>query len=232
LSFHPLTNALFARFNVKPLMGTGVSILPHDDPHYANPFDAVLARQGAERVFGDVAIIAPPSEDRPATNNAIKVGVALRGAQIDYGEARCRWQEAEALALAAAQQALSVAGGVVTNIENHLQQSNLTPDRIEALYADCDLVITSRYHGAVCALRQGVPFIAIDQIEGGAKVYNLLAPLGWKHVYRVDDLDETTVRSAVADILTKPDLDQLFQARREAVRAANETLIALDQWLR
>jgi hypothetical protein len=232
LSFHPLTNALFKRLSVKPIMGAGVSLLPRDDPHHANPFDAVLARQGASRDFGDVAIVAPPGEDRPVTNTTTNIGVALRGEQSDYGEGRCKWRETEALAMAGVQQALSVAGGVVTNIENHLERSNLTPDAIEALYADCDVVITSRYHGAVCALRQGVPFIAIDQIEGGAKVYDLLAPLGWKHVYRVDELDAATVRSAVTEILTMPDLDQLFEARSEAVRAANETLTALDQWLR
>ena len=57
-------------------------------------------------------------------------------------------------------------------------RSQRTPDDIEEQYAECDLVLMARVHGAIAALRQHVPFIALDQINNGAKVLPLLSGFG------------------------------------------------------
>lgn len=229
LSFHPLTNALFDWFGAKPLIGVGVSLLARDDAGYANPFSAVLARQGRDTDYADVAIVAPPPEEPPRTSTSTQIGVSLRGHQTEYGEERCRADDVATLSAAAIDEALSKFGGVATTIENHLTRAGLSPDGIEVMYLDCDLILTSRFHGAITALRHGVPFIAIDQIAGGAKVFDLLAPLGWKHVYRIDELEQRALTECVTELLQRTDRAELHQARANAIQGANRTLFELDR---
>ncbi|MCC5477959.1 polysaccharide pyruvyl transferase family protein [Streptomyces barringtoniae] len=45
-----------------------------------------------------------------------------------------------------------------------------TAEQFLALVSRCDLVVTTRLHGLVPALRTGTPVIAVDPVSGGAKV--------------------------------------------------------------
>ena len=49
-------------------------------------------------------------------------------------------------------------------------RSACTPREIEALIARMDVLITTRLHGLVLALKNGVPVIAIDAVLGGGKI--------------------------------------------------------------
>ena len=51
-------------------------------------------------------------------------------------------------------------------------------------------MVTTRLHGMVLSLRQGVPAVAIDAIPGGAKVTRQAAALGWPAALRADVSDE------------------------------------------
>ncbi len=232
LKTHPTTGALFARLATLPFSGIGVSLMPEGHMNHLQPFDRAFARQGGAEPFGDVAITGPqavatPPPDRPKRP---VIGLALRGRQPEYGLDICLWRETADLAQKIID-AVTADGGSVITIDNHLVHSGKTPDEIEASYSQCDLVVTSRFHGAVTALRHDVPFIAIDQIKGGAKVYDLLAPLGWRHVYRIDEAeDEILVRAALA-LIEKPDRVRLLAARQSAVAEANRTLAHLDRWI-
>lgn len=230
---HPQTETFFARFRGRPMLGVGVSLLDADHERHANPFTAVLARQGVVERFEDVAIVAPlpvmPPSDRAGTRPVI--GLALRGPQAEYGEANCLWQRTEELARAAAEHLVQRGGGRLEIIENHLGRSELTAREIEARYAACDLVVTSRFHGGMLALRHGVPFVAIDQIRGGAKVFPLLAGGGWPHVLRADTADATVVVRAAVAALAVESRPHLAAARDRAVRGANVTLRAMTSWL-
>ena len=42
-----------------------------------------------------------------------------------------------------------------------------------------DVVVTTRLHGLVLALKQGVPALAVDPVAGGAKVAAQAAVWGW-----------------------------------------------------
>ncbi|MES1202434.1 MAG: polysaccharide pyruvyl transferase family protein, partial [Pseudomonadota bacterium] len=156
------------------------------------------------------------------------VGLALRGPQSEYGDELCMWRETEQVARRAAGAAAEIGGGAIIDIENHLARANRAPADIEKLYAGCGLVITSRFHGAIEALRHKVPFIAIDQIRGGAKVYDLLANKGWPHVHRIDEADEAQICRDAADLVRAPDLEQLLNYRNTCIHEANRTLGALD----
>ena len=60
---------------------------------------------------------------------------------------------------------------------------------ITSLLSVCDVVITSRLHGMVLSLKQGVPVLAIDSVRGGAKVLAQAKVLGWPHVVTADQMD-------------------------------------------
>jgi len=224
---HQETEALFDRFRQKQSIAIGVS--PIDD--FDAGFTTTLAREGSAKSYGDIAIAAPPpTRFLPQKTNSCVVGLALRGWQTEYGD-RCLSDAADRLAMQAAEEIGRTYGGFKVAIENRLRLSPLNPDGIEAAYADCDLVITTRFHGAVCALRAGVPFIAIDQIAGGAKVSNLLGGLGWPHVYRADRTTAGEIAAAALALMESPNFEPLHHARQTAVHSAKATLSVVDDWL-
>lgn len=58
---------------------------------------------------------------------------------------------------------------------------------LTAAMAGCDLVLVSRYHSAVLALRAGIPFVAVDPFwspeNGTSKLHELTTQLGMEHRY-------------------------------------------------
>lgn len=222
---HPHTSALFDRVAHRPLLGVGVSLLQPAESKSAPPFQTVLAREGGHSDYGDIAIVAP---ERPARSNHDNgtVGIILRGAQAEYGEDRCMWRETEALAHSISRQV-----GPAAPIENHLARSGLTRDQIVDQYDACALTITSRFHGAIESLRTLTPFIAIDQIEGGAKVFALLSRTGWPHVYKIDEADPQKLSAVARELVAGEHQAALVAARNQAVRDANVTLAAVDDWV-
>ena len=232
LKDHPWSRKFFAHFASAHIAGIGVSLLPLDDPNRYDPFLTVFARQGGSRPFGDIAIVAPMDIfRRKAHAHDPVIGLAMRGEQSEYGKDRCLWQETESVVRDIIRAATESSTAEIVTIENHLARSGLSPADIEQQYADCDLIITSRFHGAIAALRQCVPFIAIDQIKGGAKVYDLLAGLGWPHVVKIDDANIPALSSTARTLLRGTDRQVLMAARSKAISDANHSLAQLDDWL-
>lgn len=231
LANHRETAALFTKFAGSRLAAVSISLMPFGHSTHANPFDTVFARQGSSPYFGDIAIAAPSSVIQRPSRSFVRVGLSLRGPQGEYGTDRCMSREAEVAANYVASEALKGQQGEVVMLENHLARSRMEPDEIEARYAECSLVVTSRFHGAVMAMRAGVPFIAIDQIRGGAKVHTLLSSLGWPHVYKIDELDEVSTARSARELVTDPDRLRLERVRGRAVADANKTLRGLDAWV-
>lgn len=231
---HPETAAFFERFSVVELVGIGVSLLPEGHHNHCNPFRTVFARQGARETYGDVAVCAAQPPGRALRNRSGEetvIGLALRGEQHEYGVELCLWREA-GLMFAALTELLARHGSVrVVEIENHLLRSQRRPDEIEDQYAACDLVLTTRFHGAIAALRQDAPFIALDQISAGAKVLPLLAGFGWEAVFRVDAVTTLDIVRVGLDLLINPQTARLVATRCRHVREANRTLTHVDRWL-
>lgn len=211
-----------------------MSILPADSPAHVNPFDSVLAREGRPEVFEDVAIAAPPCADWEvrARRRRPTIGIVLRGRQNEYGPENCLWERTEALAQEAASLLRKKHRGRVVLIENQLGRSGLPQVEIEAQYAACDLILTSRFHGAMLALRHLVPFIAIDQIQGGAKVTRLVGRTGWPFLYQAAGVNAAGLASEGERLLAGEFNLALADARAGAVERANATLAQLDQLLR
>jgi polysaccharide pyruvyl transferase len=227
---HPQTQALFERFAAIPMLGVAVSLFPAGHANYADPFDRVLPREGRAPAFEDVAIAAPQDAAVVVRSDArFTVGIVLRGPQSEYEPQRCLAERTSEIVREAAREIIARRGGRIVEIENHLQRSGISPAAIESRYAACDLVLTSRFHGAMLALRHGVPFVAIDQIEGGAKVSALVGATGWPHVYRAESADAAVVVSAAEDALSGRLGRRMADITRDTIARARVTLdVAAD----
>ncbi len=222
---HPWTQPLFERFAAAPKLGVAVSLFPPGHANYDNPFDRVLPREGGATAFEDVALVAPPDPAVAARSDPrFTAGIVLRGPQTEYEPKRCLAERTSEIVREAARELAARRGGRVVEIENHLHRSGISPAAIESQYAACDVVLTSRFHGAMLALRHRVPFVAIDQIEGGAKLSALLGATGWPHVYRAEATDAAVVVAAAEDALSGRLDERLADVTRDAARRARTTL--------
>src|ERR1017187_3375703 len=223
---------IFERFAPSRKIGVSVSLMANGAPNYTQPFDIVFAREGGSRRYEDVAILAPLTSRRLVDSQrvGIRVGLALRGPQGEYGE--CLDGTVRKLAESAVN-TLSASRPVdVVEIEHHLVRSGRTPPEIEGLYAGCDLIITSRFHGGMLALRNTIPFIAIDQIRGGAKISSLLKPTGWPYVFRADSVAIETICAAAEHLVAVSSVPLLCETADRCRRAAGLTLDALEAEIR
>jgi hypothetical protein len=84
-----------------------------------------------------------------------------------------------------------------------------TPAEVESLIARMDIVVTTRLHGLVLALKNGVPALAIDPVAGGAKIKRQAETVGWDVVFTPEGLSPDRLQSAFDYCLTT-------EARRKA----------------
>lgn len=229
LRSHPETNVLFKEFEPIPKIGVSVSIFPEDHINHFDPFDEVLAREGKNEQYHDVAIVAPAGRVKQPIKpkHWPTIGIVLRGLQGEYGEDLCLWERTAQITDEAAKTLSEGLGARVIVIENHLHRSGMTKDDIEAQYSECHLIITSRFHGAMMALRHFIPFIAIDQIQGGAKVMNLIQATQWPYVYGASGIDSERLVSDASELLSHKFDEPLFKVRTDSIRQANVTLSRL-----
>lgn len=152
---------LHRRFAGCRRVAVGVSVIDPDDPAVTG-FDAVLPRDGADGARGDLSAAAG-SAAVPV------VGVVLAPGQAEYGERRCHERVRDRLTG-------WVAGcdcapvPLDTRLDRDDWRLCATPAQYESIVRRLDLVVTTRLHGLVLALRNGVPVLAADPVAGGAKV--------------------------------------------------------------
>ena len=94
-----------------------------------------------------------------------------------------------------------------------------TAAQIESLIARMDVVLTTRLHGTVLALKNGVPALAVDPVAGGGKIRRQAEALGWPVVLAADRLDDAVLREAFDYCLTTE--------ARAAARACAERAVAI-----
>ena len=226
---HPEINALIGRFRGNVKIGIGVSLFPHDHFNYFDPFDQAFAREGGLVAFEDVAILAPLKQYAPR-HEEFTIGVVLSGPQFEYGPDACLDDETQTMVYSAAASLRGTRRGRVIVIENHLRRSDVEPNEIEERYAQCDLIFTSRFHGAMLALRRQVPFVAIDQIRGGGKVSRLLGPK-WPFVYQAESTTPEILVNAANSAMNRENLGLLWLVREQARMEAAVSLRELHQSL-
>ncbi|MFY9806549.1 MAG: polysaccharide pyruvyl transferase family protein [Pseudonocardiaceae bacterium] len=206
---------LHERFAHCRRLAVGVSIVVPDDPAVTG-FHQVLSRDGAG---------ATVQRDLAAGRRCAEVpvvGVVLAHAQHEYGD---RQRHDDVHATLTSWLGRQDCAWVVfdTRLDGHDWRFAGTPDQLESMIRRLDVVVTTRMHGLVLALKNGIPALAVDPIAGGAKVSAQAAAWAWPAVIAADTLAEAELehwwnwcRSAEG---------QLQSARCER-EAPQETLIA------
>lgn len=92
-----------------------------------------------------------------------------------------------------------------------------TPAEIESVLARMDAVVTTRLHGTVLSLKNGVPVIAIDPERGGWKIRRQAELLGWPVVFNVDDVTEEALQKALEYCLTEEAHAKARECRDRAI---------------
>ena len=92
---------------------------------------------------------------------------------------------------------------------------SISPAEVESLIARMDVVLTTRLHGLVLALKNGIPVVAVDPIAGGAKISRQAATVGWPVVFTADALGTEQLHDAFRYCLSA-------DARQRARQCADE----------
>ncbi|MFR0357290.1 polysaccharide pyruvyl transferase family protein [Streptomyces sediminimaris] len=173
---------LHERFPHCVRIAVGTSVVDPDSPAVTG-FHRVLARDAAGLEPGrDLAARAPALQLTPV------VGTVLTHGQQEYGRKRRHEQVAERLGdwlLGKDCARLELD----TRLDTRDWRLCATPAQLESLLSRLDLVVTDRLHGLVLALRAGVPALAVDPVEGGAKVTAQARACEWPALVPAEQLD-------------------------------------------
>lgn len=195
-----------AHFAGIPLFGVNVSML-HPIEEW-NPFDVLLERDS-------------PAGSRPDLTFASRrplspvVGVALVHPQSEYGD-----RQRHPIVNQAVTQLLEAHDVAAVPIDTRLDSNAVglhTSAQIEGLIARMDTVVTTRLHGLVLSLKNGVPALAIDPISGGAKIKRQADALRWPVVFTPESLTPKALRESFAFCLSREARDLAAECRDAAI---------------
>jgi hypothetical protein len=159
-----------------------------------NPFDLLLERDSDRTANPDLAL-ASRAPKVPV------VGVILAHPQKEYKKTGLH-----ADANAAFHRLTRVRKCAVVYIDTCLDPWNKyglrTAAEVESMIARMDLVLTTRLHGLVLSLKNGVPPIVIDPVKGGAKLRRQADVLGWPVVFHADTVTDADLIRAWDDCLS------------------------------
>ncbi|MFP5264108.1 MAG: polysaccharide pyruvyl transferase family protein [Blastocatellia bacterium] len=187
-----VTRRLLSRFNHCRLVGLNLSMI---EPLEAwNPFDALIERDSSSCSRPDMTFLSDQAR-------VPVVGIVLVHPQPEYKD-RGRHDAANAII----NQLVASRAMAAVNIDTCLDSGGnplRSPAEVESLIARMDVVVTTRLHGTVFALKNGVPAIAVDPIAGGAKVRRQAETIGWPAIFCVDDLRLESLQEAFDYCLTE-----------------------------
>lgn len=185
----PLTEFL-PRFRGCRLVGVDLTML--DSLEQWNPFDLLLERDSSRTSRPDLAF----ASDAP---HVPVVGLVRVHPQAEYGD-RGGHDAADALL----DGLLADRDVAVVPIDTRLDVNAGglgSAAQVESLISRMDVVVTTRLHGLVLALKNGVPAVAVDPVRGGAKVLRQAAVLKWPYVFAVDAARPADLDAALAACL-------------------------------
>ena len=178
-------------FQVCRLIGLDLSMLQPVDEW--NPFDLLLERDSSRESRPDLSFLS-------RSPHVPVVGLILVHPQSEYGE---RGRHAHVHDLI--HDMLGHVEAAIMPIDTRLDTNAgglRSPAEIESLIAKVDLVVTTRLHGMVLALKNSVPAIVVDPIAGGAKITRQAQAIGWPIVFHGDACSREELESAFRYCLT------------------------------
>jgi hypothetical protein len=209
----PPSAEFFQRFAECRLIGVSLTMLEPLDRW--NPFSLLLERDSSVTSRPDISFLS----DQPKVP---VVGVIQIDSQPEYRGRDGRVNANDAIDRLIASRPMSV-----VHIDTRLD-INATGQRsaseIESLIARMDVVVTTRMHGMILAIKNGVPAVAIDTVAGGAKIKRQAETIGWPVLLTIDTLSDDGLKAAFQYCLTG-------EAREKAV-ACRERAVAVVQGVR
>jgi hypothetical protein len=186
----PVTDFL-KHFSGCEMVGLNLSMLDPIDRW--NPFVRLWERDSSVTARPDVAFLS----EQPRVP---VVGLVLIDTQPEYRDKDSHEQANEALRrLAREHDAASV------SIDTRLDVNTTglgSAAQIESLIARMDLVLTTRLHGTVLAIKNGVPALAVDSVVGGGKIRRQAEAIGWPCVVAVESATDQVLRDAFRYCMT------------------------------
>ncbi|MDW3646774.1 MAG: polysaccharide pyruvyl transferase family protein [Bacteroidia bacterium] len=180
----PITEFL-EKFKACKHIGLNLTMLQSLDEW--NPFDFLLERDSSRMANPDFTLAA-------SIQQVPVVGLILAHKQKEYGE-----NALHEFANSAFEKLIQSREMAVVPIDTALENNAgglRTPAEVENLIARMDLVLTTRLHGTVLSLKNGVPPIPIDPIRGGAKISRQVMELGWPILFHADQIDPLRLSQA------------------------------------
>jgi len=174
-----------------------------------NPFDSLFERDSSVAAYPDIVFL---SRSAPVPVVGICLVEPYEGAITDVANAAIN--------------RLIVSREIsVVQIDTRLDQNSMglrSPAEIESLIARMDVVITTRLHGLVLALKNSVPAIAIDPEVGGAKIKRQAEIIGWKQVFTADAVSDEALQNAFDYSLTKEARAKAIECSKRAAKMVAE----------
>jgi polysaccharide pyruvyl transferase len=204
---------LLSRFADCYKIGLNLSMLTPLD--IWNPFDFLLERDSSVEARPDVVFLSRQAR-------VPVVGVVLVE-PYEAGETQ--------IANAAIHRLVTSREMSVVTIDTRLDVNSTglrSSAEIESLIARMDVVVTTRLHGMVLALKNGIPVVAIDSEQGGAKIRRQAETIGWPVVFNIDDLTDERLQEAFKYCLTE---DARVKVRECSERAMDTVEEVRDQFI-
>ena len=200
----PITD-LLPRFDHCRLVGVNLSMLQPLDVW--NPFHILLERDSSRRTNPDISLLAQ-SPRVPV------IGLVRVDRQNEYRD-RALHESADHLI----DQLLAGQAAAVVHIDSRLDSNRTglrSPPEVESVMSKMDVVVTTRLHGMVLALKNGVPALVVDPISGGAKISAQAKVLGWPVVFPAESLRLDDLEQAFAYCLTNEAAEKALACRSRA----------------
>ncbi len=216
----PVTDFL-GRFAGRRLVGLDLTMLQNLDEW--NPFDVLIERDSSRISRPDIAMLGDDG-------HVPLVGVVLVERQPEYlGDAL------HDMAGAAVERLLSSRDVAQVAIDTRLDVNSTglsSPRQVESVIARMDAVVTTRLHGMILAIKNGVPPLVIDPIAGGRKVLRQAKTIGWTRAYAADDLDTAVLGEALDFCLSADGRNAANAVRDDALRMADQARVSFSRpWL-
>jgi hypothetical protein len=186
------------RFSHCVRIGVNLSMVERIDAY--NPFDALLERDSDRICRPDLSLIEQ-------VNRVPVVGLCL-------GNTRTHESANDALHRLVKR---TNAACIPLDTEWPISKNKFglgSPEQFESLCSRVDIMLTTRLHGTVLALKNGIPVIAVDSGAGGSKISRQVNILGWPEVFLASSVTDEILEAAFKRCL-------LPSAREQAMTCAD-----------
>jgi hypothetical protein len=211
------------RFSHCTRVGVNLTMIEKLDDY--DPLDVLLGRDSDQWHYPDLSFLE-------CTDKVPVAGICLVHKQGEYGARQMHDKANDSLRRLAKRAHLATIE-LDTEWPGSRNANGLSsPTDFESVCARVDVMLTTRLHGMVLSLKNGVPVIAVDAIAGGGKVGLQAGAVGWPEVFAVNDVTDDDLDAALARCLTPAARDRAHfcsdAARKALVGFSTQFKAALD----